>query len=141
VILRRIGLRDDAAARFARLDLVAGGAGKIRAKNSSVVGGCEQWSCDQRHGGDGSSLAFLRRVHLAESAAAWIADSIRSLAAHAIDVNPEIAAEACELPGNFHKDPVDRVLVATARLHSLTLLTADDLILRYAHVKTVSAVH
>jgi PIN domain nuclease of toxin-antitoxin system len=86
-------------------------------------------------------LVFLRRVHLAESAATWIADSIRSLAAHAIDVTPEIAAEAYELPGNFHKDPVDRVLVATARLHNLTLLTADDLILRYAHVKTVSATH
>jgi len=85
-------------------------------------------------------LVFLRRVHLADSAAAWIADSIRSLAAHAVDVTPEIAAEAYELPGNFHKDPVDRVLVATARLHNLTLLTADDLILRYAHVKTVSAV-
>jgi PIN domain nuclease of toxin-antitoxin system len=84
-------------------------------------------------------LVFLRRVHLAESAAAWIADSIRSLAAHAIDVTPEIAAEAYELPGNFHKDPVDRVLVATARLHNLTLLTADDLILRYGHVKTVPA--
>ena len=86
-------------------------------------------------------LVFLRRVHLAESAATWIADSIRSLASHAIDVTPEIAAEAYELPGNFHKDPVDRVLVATARLHNLTLLTADDLILRYAHVKTVSATH
>ncbi len=86
-------------------------------------------------------LVFLRRVHLAESAATWIADSIRSLAAHAIDITPEIAAEAYELPGNFHKDPVDRVLVATARLHDLTLLTADDSILRYAHVKTVSALH
>ena len=84
-------------------------------------------------------LVFLRRVHLAESAATWIADSIRSLRAHAVDVTPEIAAEAFELPGNFHKDPVDRVLVATARLHSLTLLTADDLILRYPHVKTTSA--
>ena len=46
-----------------------------------------------------------------------------------------IAAEAYALPGSFHKDPVDRVLVATARLHNLTLVTAYDLILRYGHVK------
>jgi len=86
-------------------------------------------------------LVFLRRVHLAESASAWIADSIRSLGAQPIDVTWEVAAEAYELPGNFHKDPVDRVLVATARLNDLTLFTADDSILRYAHVKSVSALH
>lgn len=51
----------------------------------------------------------------------------------------DIASEAYELPVAFHKDPVDRVLVATARIHDLVLLTADDLILRYPHVKTLSA--
>ena len=85
-------------------------------------------------------LVFLRRVHLAGSASAWIADSMRSLSAQALDVTPQIASEAYELPGNFHKDPVDRILVATARLHDLTLFTADDLILRYAHAKSISAV-
>ena len=84
-------------------------------------------------------LTFLRRVQLAEPASAWIADSIRSLAAHSLDVTAQIAAEAYELPGTFHKDPVDRVLVATARLHNLTLLTADHLILKYPHVKSLRA--
>ena len=50
-----------------------------------------------------------------------------------------MAWEAYNLPGKFHKDPADRILVATARLHNFTLLTADDLILRYAHVKSISA--
>jgi len=54
-------------------------------------------------------------------------------------VSWDIASEAYELPVAFHKDPVDRVLVATARIHDLVLLTADDLILRYPHVKTLSA--
>lgn len=84
-------------------------------------------------------LVFLRRLQLGEPAAGWIADSFRSLGAVAFDVTSEIAAEAYALPGSFHKDPVDRVLVATARLHNLTLLTADDVILRYPHVKTASA--
>jgi PIN domain nuclease of toxin-antitoxin system len=84
-------------------------------------------------------LIFLRRIQLAESASAWIADSVRSLGAQSLDVTPHIAAEAYELPANFHKDPVDRVLVATARVHNLTLITADELILRYPHVKTLRA--
>ncbi len=84
-------------------------------------------------------LVFLRRIQLAEPASAWVAESVRSLGAQSLDVTQQIAAEAYELPGNFHKDPVDRVLVATARLHNLTLLTADDLILRYPHVKTLRA--
>jgi hypothetical protein len=41
--------------------------------------------------------------------------------------------------GSFHNDPADRILVATARLHDLVVITADDLILRYRHVKTLSA--
>ena len=56
-----------------------------------------------------------------------------------IPLTHEIAAEAYNLPGHFHKDPIDRVLVATARLERLTLITADDLILRYPHVKTAHA--
>ena len=84
-------------------------------------------------------LIFLRRIQLAESASAWITDSVRSLGAQSLDVTPQIAAEAYELPANFHKDPVDRVLVATARVHNLTLITADELILRYPHVKTLRA--
>ncbi len=84
-------------------------------------------------------LVFLHRIQLAEPASAWVADSIRSLGAQSLDVTAHIAAEAYELPGKFHKDPIDRVLVATARLHNLTLVTADDLILRYPHVKTLRA--
>jgi PIN domain nuclease of toxin-antitoxin system len=84
-------------------------------------------------------LVFFHRLQLTEPVSVWIADSIRSLGAQMLDVTPQIAAEAYELPGSFHKDPADRVLVATARLHNLTLLTADNLILRYPHVKTLRA--
>ena len=65
--------------------------------------------------------------------------SLAELNAATLDVNHEIAWEAYNLPGRFHNDPADRVLVATARIANLTLITADDLILRYAHVRTLSA--
>lgn len=51
----------------------------------------------------------------------------------------EIAWDAYNLPGKFHNDPADRVLVATARIERLTLMTADELILTYPHVKALCA--
>jgi PIN domain nuclease of toxin-antitoxin system len=69
----------------------------------------------------------------------WKEDALRELQARTIDVTHEIAWEAYNLPGVFHSDPADRILVATARLHDFLLVTADDLILRYAHVKTLPA--
>ena len=45
-------------------------------------------------------------------------------------------ASAC-LPGNFHKDPTDRIIVALARRRKATLVTADSLIRAYPHVTTL----
>lgn len=52
-----------------------------------------------------------------------------------LPVTLEVIEEAYSLPGSFHADPVDRIIVATARLHDLTVLTADAKILAYPHVK------
>ena len=81
-------------------------------------------------------LGLLRLRHRFEE---WKQFSLAELNAASLDVTHEIAWEAYNLPGRFHNDPADRVLVATARIANLTLITADDLILRYAHVKTLSA--
>lgn len=54
-----------------------------------------------------------------------------------IDIGLDVTEEAYSLPGAFHADPADRILVATARLYKLTLVTADSNILNYPHVKTV----
>ena len=79
------------------------------------------------------------RLRFHQPFTSWREDALRELHAQPIDVTHEITWEACNLPGAFHNDPADRILVATARLHDLLLVTADDLILRYAHVKTISA--
>ncbi len=78
------------------------------------------------------------RILLRQPFATWKTQSLHDLVATTVDVTHEMAWEAYHLPGSFHKDPADRILVATARLHGLTLLTADDSILRYAHVKSIS---
>jgi PIN domain nuclease of toxin-antitoxin system len=91
-----------------------------------------------------STLEIARLIHLGllrlrHRFAEWKQFSLAALNAATLDVNHEIAWEAYNLPGKFHNDPADRVLVATARISNLILITADDLILRYPHVKTVSA--
>jgi PIN domain nuclease of toxin-antitoxin system len=91
-----------------------------------------------------STLEIARLIHLGllrlrHRFAEWKQFSLAELNAATLEVNHEIAWEAYNLPGRFHNDPADRVLVATARIAKLTLITADDLILRYPHVKTLSA--
>jgi PIN domain nuclease of toxin-antitoxin system len=67
----------------------------------------------------------------------WLDNAIKNSGLKVIELSPEIALESCNLPGNFHKDPADQIIVATARIHNLTLLTKDRKILRYRHVKSL----
>ena len=53
---------------------------------------------------------------------------------------PRIAIESSSLPGSFHNDPADRLLVATARDMGIALLTRDQGILAYAKAGNVQAV-
>lgn len=34
-----------------------------------------------------------------------------------LELTPEIAIESTRLPGEFHRDPADQIIVATARIH------------------------
>jgi PIN domain nuclease of toxin-antitoxin system len=52
-----------------------------------------------------------------------------------LHLSPSIAVESTILPSEFHKDPADRLIVATARVHDCPLMTADAKILAYPHVK------
>ena len=45
---------------------------------------------------------------------------------------PAIAIDSVNLPEPVHKDPADRILIATARVESLTLVTRDKQILAFA---------
>lgn len=61
--------------------------------------------------------------------------SIEGLAFIPIDVH--MSVQSVRLPREFHPDPADRLIVALARHFSVPLLTADEKILAYKHVKTI----
>jgi PIN domain nuclease of toxin-antitoxin system len=54
-----------------------------------------------------------------------------------VPVDNEIAVRSVELPGEIHKDPADRMIVATARKLAAPLVTADEKIQNYPHVRTI----
>lgn len=53
-----------------------------------------------------------------------------------IDVDLEIAWESAQLP-QIHRDPFDRIIIATAKTHGMTILTKDRIIPTYPKVKAV----
>ncbi|WP_347239949.1 PIN domain-containing protein [Oscillatoria sp. FACHB-1406] len=53
-------------------------------------------------------------------------------------LHPLDAIESTQLPGEFHKDPADRILVALARRYDILLVTCDRKIIDYPHLKTIA---
>jgi len=77
-------------------------------------------------------LASLNRVTFAVSVQDWFADLSRISAVEFVPVDNEIGIEAVLLPDDFHRDPADRIIVATAREWDYQVVTRDRRILDYA---------
>jgi PIN domain nuclease of toxin-antitoxin system len=75
------------------------------------------------------------RLNLGRPIAEWFEIALAYPGIQLVDLTPGIAIDANNLPGLFHKDPADRMIVATARTLGCELLTADHKILEYSHVK------
>ena len=56
-----------------------------------------------------------------------------------LEITPEISIDATRLPDWPHKDPADQIIVATARIHGLKILTSDVKILKYPHVTSLAS--
>lgn len=77
------------------------------------------------------------RLVLTMDVSSWLATVAEIESVRFVPVDVEIATNSVELPGKFHKDPADRMIVASARKLSVALVTKDDKILNYPHVKTI----
>jgi PIN domain nuclease of toxin-antitoxin system len=67
----------------------------------------------------------------------WMREALDPGFMKRVELDEQVAAESTRLPEEFHRDPADQMIVATARVHNLTLITADRKILSYRHVKTL----
>lgn len=67
----------------------------------------------------------------------WLATLSQIEQLRFLPVDNDVAVASTRLPGTFHKDPADRMIVALARHLNATLITADMKIRAYKHVKTI----
>lgn len=84
------------------------------------------------------SKGRVRETHDAEH---WYRDFLRDGCFAEQQVTSSIFMASCFLPQPIHKDPIDRILIATAREHDLTIITRDRAILSYGaagHVRVLA---
>ena len=54
-----------------------------------------------------------------------------------VPVDEVVGVESTRLPGDFHKDPADRMITALARHFNVPLVTTDERIRAYKHVRSI----
>ena len=87
-------------------------------------------------------LASRGRIVLGKSIGLWLEEALADPGPAIDPLSPQIAIESYALPDVFHRDPADRLIVATARVANATLMTRDQRILEYAgrgHLTAITA--
>lgn len=82
-------------------------------------------------------LVSRGRLKLTMSPADWVAASEALPFFDFVPVSNSIALKSVQLPGILHDDPADRIIIATAVSLGAVLVTKDEKIRNYPHVKTV----
>jgi len=84
-----------------------------------------------------AKLVEYNRLKLPSPVADWLDQALAYPGIRLLDLTPRIVVESTQLPGTFHRDPADQMIVATARVHNCPLMTVDAKILAYPHVQKV----
>jgi len=72
-----------------------------------------------------AKLVELNRLKLSTGIDTWLSDIMQNPSIEMIRISPAISVESTRLGDSFHKDPADQIIVATARVHNLHLMTVD----------------
>ena len=78
----------------------------------------------------------IGKIRLSMPLREWIINSTVNPGIRIYPLTPEISVESNSLPGTFHNDPADQMIVATARVFDLTIITCDRNILSYPYVRS-----
>lgn len=76
-----------------------------------------------------ATLHELGRIRLRIPLRDWLERATAPPLVRRLGISPSVAAEVAQLPTDFHRDPADRILVATARVHGASLMTRDQRII------------
>jgi len=86
-------------------------------------------------------LAMLERdgkLELHGGADRWSQTALSKPGVALLPLSPQIAVASVYLPEPMHKDPSDRILVASARVERMTLVTSDKKIIDFAKATGMS---
>lgn len=83
-----------------------------------------------------AKLVEYQRLQLPLPVEQWLYQALSYPGVQLLDLTPRIVVESTQLPGPFHRDPADQLIVATARVYRCPLVTFDSKILQYSHVQT-----
>ncbi len=83
-------------------------------------------------------LANKNKITLAQPCLDWVQEALAGL--NLAELTPQVTIDSCHLPDDFHGDPADRIIVATARNKNLSLITRDNNILIYAKKHYLNAI-
>ena len=82
-------------------------------------------------------LVAKDRLRLSIDVQDWITRALKYKGTKLIGLTPEIAVLATRLPGEFHKDPADRIIVASSLKLGAPLVTLDENIKKWGHIQTI----
>lgn len=85
-----------------------------------------------------ANLVSLRKISLNRPIRDWLEAAAAPPLVERIGISPAIATEVATLPDFFHRDPADRIIIATARVFGAAILTSDSLIINSKIVPCVS---
>ncbi len=103
-----------------------------KAINDSEVLGVSIISCWEI-----AMLVAKERLRLSIDVQDWITRALSYKGIKLLELTPEIAVLATRLPGEFHKDPADRIIVASCLKLGVALLTLDQNIKKWGHIQTI----
>ena len=83
-----------------------------------------------------AKLVHAGRLRLFQDIDDWFQVAISDSTIQVVPLTPQILISSTNLPGKFHRDPADQLIVATARVYDCPLVTVDTKILAYPHVQT-----
>jgi PIN domain nuclease of toxin-antitoxin system len=101
-----------------------------------------------RHASDGLGVSVIScwevaklvekgRLKLSKPVDEWVNAALDLPGVNCCPLTPQIAVESTRLPLPFHSDPADQLIIATARILAVPLLTADQRLIDYPYASTL----
>ena len=85
-----------------------------------------------------ATLVSLGRIRLRRPLHDWLEAAVAAPLVRRVSISPAVAADVAGLPDTFHRDPADRIIVATARAAGAAVATGNSRIIDSGLVETIA---